>query len=95
MLIKIWKNKGAILEGINNRIFKKEHVEEIAKERMDKCDTCEFKGDQCLIPGTGPCCNLCGCSLSLKIRSLSSFCDNGVWDAVLTQKEEDLLNETL
>mgnify|MGYP006907024239 CR=1 FL=1 len=32
-IIKLWKNKGKIAEGIKNRIFKQEHIEEIYAER--------------------------------------------------------------
>ena len=45
------------------------------------------------MPGTGPCCNLCGCSLKLKTRSLSTFCPDKRWMAVLSEKQEDELEE--
>lgn len=98
-LIKIWKNKGQIYEGIKNRIFKQEHIEEIAKDRMDICKSCphlDTQGDKCEVPGTKPCCGLCGCSLGLKTRSLSSNCadeENRRWDAVLSDDESDRLDE--
>lgn len=97
-LLKIWKNKGKILEGIKNNIFKSEHVEEIAKERMNICRSCpniDLSGNSCLVPGTQPCCSMCGCSLSLKTRSLSSSCDNKFWTEVLSEEEEDALNKQL
>lgn len=97
-LIRIWKNKGKILEGIKNSIFKQEHIEEIAKLRNYICEVCphlDTKGDKCAIPGTQNCCSLCGCSLKLKLRSLSSACDDGRWNAELTPQEEDQLNEQL
>ena len=97
-IIQIWKNKGKILEGITNRVFKKEHVEQIAAQRMAICNTCthiDREGGRCAIPGTQPCCGLCGCSLGLKIRSLSSYCDDERWGAVLTQDEEDKLKAQL
>ena len=100
-LIRIWKNKGKIYEGIKNSLFKKEHIEEIAKERMSICKACPFidlQGGNCEVPGTAPCCSLCGCKLSLKVRSLSSQCaddKNKRWKAVLTEAEEDKLNENL
>ena len=89
----IWKNRKAILEGITNSIIKDKFVEEVAKERMEICNSCEFKGDKCLVPGTGPCCNNCGCSLSLKSRALSDNCPKDKWKAVLTEEEENKLNE--
>jgi hypothetical protein len=101
-IIKIWKNKGAILEGITNSIFKKEDVEEIAQHRMQICNECDLldvQGEGCMVPGTQPCCNEnkggCGCSLSLKTRALSSDCPLGKWEAILTEEEEDKLNEKL
>jgi len=93
----IWKNRSQILEGIKNNVFKKESVEAIAAERQKACDSCDFidrEGSRCLVPGTQPCCGSCGCSLKLKLRSLSSECPEGHWEAVLTD-EEDLMHEEL
>jgi hypothetical protein len=101
-IIKIWKNKGQILEGITNSIFKKEDVEEIAQHRMQICNECELldvQGEGCMVLGTEPCCNEkkggCGCSLSLKTRALSSECPLGKWTAELTEEEEEKLNQKL
>jgi len=78
-IIKLWKSKGQIIEGITNSIFKKEDVEEIAQQRMQICMNCglyDVQGVGCFVKGTHPCCNEklggCGCSLSLKTRALSS-----------------------
>ncbi len=97
-LIKIWKNKGKIAEGIMNNIFKKEDVEAIAEERMEICKGCDkldTKGDKCEVPYTQPCCGECGCSLGIKLRSLNAACDLGKWDAVLTDEEADQLEDHL
>lgn len=97
-LIKIWKNKDKILEGIKNSVFTSEHVEEIAKERDSICQSCPFidrSGSSCIVPGTQPCCGKCGCSLHFKQRSLSSSCDDRRWDAVLSQDEDDNLTNSL
>ena len=101
-ILKIWKNKGAILEGIANSIYKKEDIEEIAQQRMEICVKCslfDLQGVGCMVPGTQPCCNEklggCGCSLSLKTRALSSDCPKGYWIAELTEEEENKLNEKL
>ena len=88
---KIWENKSQILEGITNRIIKDKFVEEVSAERMSICDKCPSKGNECAIPGTGPCCNECGCSLNFKTRSLSSECPLDKWSALLTDEEEDKL----
>jgi hypothetical protein len=101
-IIKIWKSKGQILEGITNSIFKKEDVEEIAQIRLNICQGCklyDFSGEGCMVIGTQPCCDErkggCGCSLSLKTRSLSSECPLGKWKAELTEEEEEQLNQKL
>ena len=101
-IFKIWKHKGQILEGITNSIFKKEDVEAVAEYRIFVCKNCKLydeSGDGCMVPGTSPCCNEklggCGCSLSLKTRSLSSDCPLKKWKAELSQEEEDLLNQKL
>lgn len=97
-LIQIWKNKGKIAEGVANSVFKKAHVEEIAEARMKICMGCSFidhEGSKCAVPGTQPCCGACGCSLHLKQRSLSSGCDEGFWDAVLTDQEESMVKSNI
>lgn len=103
-IIKIWKNKGNILEGVKNSIFKREDVEQIALYRLAICENCPSKlydaeGTGCMIPGTAPCCDLskggCGCSLGFKTRSLSAECELGHWSAELSVEEEDALNEKL
>jgi hypothetical protein len=101
-LIRIWKTKNQIIEGITNSVFKKEDVELIADERMKICFFCDLyteNSEGCMVPGTHPCCNQnmggCGCSLRFKIRSLSSSCPLGHWPAELTQEEEDKLNQKL
>ena len=91
-LKKIWENRKAILEGITNAVIRDEIVEEVARHRMSLCNSCESKGKECAVPGTHPCCNECGCSLSFKTRSLSSDCPLGKWDAFATEEEEDRLD---
>lgn len=97
LLKRIWHNKEKILEGVRNSVFKQEHIEKIAEERMSVCLNCpliDMKGDKCAIPGTAPCCSACGCKLSLKTRSLSSECahpEKPKWNAVLSQDDEDKL----
>ena len=70
-------------------------------ERRAICQACihrDDSGKECDVPGTAPCCNKCGCSLALKLRSLSSGCgdeNDPRWDAIITEDEENKLNETL
>lgn len=101
-IIRIWKAKGQILEGVTNSIFKREDVEQIAQQRMHICTECELlnvQGTGCLVAGTEPCCDInkggCGCSLKFKTRSLSTDCPLNKWKAELSQHEEDILNEKL
>jgi hypothetical protein len=42
--------------------------------------------------GTAPCCNECGCSLGFKTRSLASDCPLGKWEALMSEEEEDALD---
>lgn len=97
-LLEIWKNRGQIVEGILNSVFKKEDVEAIAESRIAICNNCphiDQDGKECLAPGTQPCCSLCGCSLGFKTRSMSSECPAGKWKALMSEQEEDMLNEKL
>lgn len=97
-LIKIWKERDKILEGIKNNVFRNADVEDIAAERMEICSTCphlDTVGTKCLIPGTSPCCSLCGCSLGLKTRALSAHCDIHKWEAVLSEEEQAALDRHL
>lgn len=94
-LMTIYEHRKQILEGITNAIFKKQYIEDIAKERMEICNKCNHidkVGKSCLLPGTQPCCAICGCKLYLKTRSLSSECEdpeNPRWEAILDEDEED------
>lgn len=105
-IIRIWKSKNQIIEGITNSIFKKEDVEAIAEERLNICRSCPSKlfndkddSVSCIVPGTGPCCDLskggCGCSLGFKTRSMSAYCELEHWGPELSQEEEDNLNQKL
>ena len=93
--VTAWKNRKKILEDIKNSIFRNSYSENVAKARKAICEACphiDREGTTCMVPGNQPCCKLCGCSLFLKHRSLSSACDDKRWEAVMTQEEEDKLN---
>lgn len=97
-LIRIWKEKGQIFEGIANSIFRTEHIDEISEERLKICRTCDgfdTIGTGCAVRGTQPCCNKCGCSLKLKTRALSSRCPIGKWGEEITAEEEFHLRTNL
>jgi hypothetical protein len=82
------------MEGIKNSIIRDKVVEEVAAKRKKICDPCvrkDIEGKSCLVPGTQPCCSLCGCSLQFKIRSLSSECPDKRWEALISEEDEDKL----
>lgn len=83
---------------MRNNVFKSDHVEAIYNDRLSICNSCENKdneGLKCAIPETHPCCSLCGCSLSIKLRSLSTECPANKWSAVVTQQEEDFIKHQI
>ena len=82
---QLLKNRHKILEGIKNKVFKKEH----------ECEYLDTEGNNCAMPGTHPCCADCGCSLSIKLRSLASECPKKKWPAYLTEDEEIKLMQQL
>jgi len=88
----IWKNRNQIIEGITNSIIRDEFVEDVASLRIEECNKCESKGNECAVPGTAPCCNECGCSLAFKTRSLASECPLGKWEALVSEEEEEQLD---
>ena len=92
-LKEIWNNRNQILEGITNAIIRDEYVEAVSRVRMNVCEVCPSKGTKCAVPGTAPCCDECGCSLTFKTRSLSTECPLNKWSAVMTEEEENKLDE--
>jgi hypothetical protein len=94
---KIWKARKQILEGAFNLVVKDEFVENVAEFRMNICKGCKYYDGNCAVPGTGPCCGACGCSLKVKVRSLSTVCgkleknENPLWLPVISSKEEQEL----
>jgi len=95
-LKKIWENRKQIYEGIKNAVIRDEFVEDVALKRMSLCKECieiDLEGTKCEMPGTQPCCGNCGCSLAFKTRALSSACPIGEWPALMTESEEDILDQ--
>jgi len=91
-------NLDQIAEGIKNKIFKRDDVEAVAKVRWLECKVCpllDTKGDHCAVNGTQPCCSDCGCSISLKIRAMSSDCPKGRWKAIMPEEMEDELKKQI
>ena len=84
-------NLSQIAEGIKNKIFKKDDIEAVANLRWMECKVCPLldrEGKHCAVPGSKPCCADCGCSIALKIRSMSSDCPKGRWDSIMTPEME-------
>lgn len=96
--LNAFKNSKQILEGVKNKLFKKEHIEAEAAKRWAICKACpslDTIGNDCLVGGTQPCCKECGCSLGFKTRSLSSECPLNKWQAVMDDDIEMILKESL
>jgi hypothetical protein len=106
-MIRIWKNKGQILEGIVNKVFKNEHIEEIAAERFALCESnaCgmydpDGSSERAVAKGK-PSCAGCGCALEYKTRCLSCHChlkdigQHPLWVNVLSPAEETLMMERM
>ena len=70
----------------------------MAKLRWLECKLCPLldkTGKGCAVSGTQPCCSDCGCSLSLKLRALSSSCPKGRWGAVMPGAIENILKNQI
>jgi hypothetical protein len=94
-LSKLWQNRKLIMEGITNTVLRDAFVEKVAEERGKVCNSCPRKdneGSSCMVSGTQPCCNLCGCSLTFKLRSLSAECPDFKWLSHISEEDEDKLN---
>lgn len=79
-LIKVWKNKKVILQGILNYLFPKPTVEEIYNYRIEICrDNYCGKYDkygtspEAVLPGHETCA-ACGCNLDFKLRVMEEAC---------------------
>ena len=99
-----------LLTGVANSIFVKEQVESIAKERIEKCNTCPYyspnarkNGYRSVRPDKH--CIVCGCNMYLKTRYLSAHCPIGdpefpnfpgepLWLAVTDTETSDKLLNT-
>lgn len=100
-LKRIWKNRGAILEGVANSVLIKEEIEKVAKARMDICRSCPYYdpegiSEKVILRGLESCA-ACGCALALKTHCMSCNCGmeelglTPLWEKELEQHEEDSL----
>lgn len=92
---KIFKKRKEIFEGVLNTINKNEFVETVAAYRLEICEGCEHYAGECSVPGTGPCCGACGCSISFKTRSMRTVCGmvelgkEPLWLPVLSEEQQE------
>jgi len=104
-IIKIWKNRKLILQGIRYRYFPSAYVESIAAKRNEICkkNTCGYYDPHgvnktCYVKGSS-CCSHCGCKLAYKQRSLSAECSlaelgiTPLWGKEMTEGEEGIFRK--
>lgn len=78
-----------ILDGFANYTFPNEKAEALAKKRAAICSKCPFVRYSGIVNTVsvgenikevkGMYCDVCGCGLSAKIRSLADFCPRSYW----------------
>ena len=93
-IVNAFGNIDQILEGVKNKIFKRQDVEDIADARWTYCSMCpslDTVGHSCAVKNTQPCCTDCGCSLGLKLRALSSSCPQKNGELLQMQNQKKLL----
>ena len=85
-----------IVEGWRNYLIPpkemKEHIEQVAQERMEICKACPFMSTNAKETGyttfrTDEHCTKCGCPLAAKTRSFSSACPMNFWEAILSDED--------
>ena len=90
-------NVGQIYEGWKNKLLhaadKVAQIEIVSIERTAICDACpnHSKNHKTVRPDEH--CVSCGCTLSAKTKCLSCSCPNNKWTAVLTDEEQDVIEE--
>lgn len=88
-----WKNKL-----VPSKLLKKQ-IEEVSQERMDICNRCLFNSEnRKLNPNYSTVrpdvhCTSCGCTLSAKTACLSCRCPKKFWMEVLSEEQENDINE--
>lgn len=94
-----------VWEGWRNKLLPpaelKELIEKTAKERLEICEKCTYHsevrsrklGYKIRRPDVH--CTHCGCTLSAKTRCLSCSCPIKLWEAVLSEEEDDKLIKEL
>jgi len=86
-----------IYEGWRNHLIPpnelKAKILETADERMAICNACEYNSKVAKRRGPARCMD-CGCPLIAKTKCLSCYCElpSPRWDAVLTEEQDEILN---
>jgi hypothetical protein len=93
-----------IYEGWKNKLIPskllKEQIKTVSDERMEICDRCPFHSENrklrdkkfsTIRPDVH--CTSCGCTLSAKTACLSCSCPKNFWMPVLSEEQENNINE--
>jgi hypothetical protein len=77
-----------IVDGFTNHVFPNPHIEDLAKTRASICSRCPYAKNSTTMKKVivdnktkeiqGMYCDICGCSLSAKVRS-NDYCPKGRW----------------
>lgn len=94
-----------IYEGWRNNLLPpkklKQQINQVSKERMGICEKCTYHSEVrkkklgYKTIRTDVHCTHCGCTLSAKTKCLSCSCPLKLWKEVMTEEEEDKLNELI
>lgn len=71
-----------IAEGWANLILKPKAVENIAKARLNICNTCQWNSKFHESKRPDVHCTKCGCTIAAKVRSMESECPIAKWPKV-------------
>ena len=90
-------NVGQIYEGWKNKLLPDadmvEQIELVSTERMAICDACPNHSSNHKTTRPDAHCVSCGCTLSAKTKCLSCTCPINKWLAVLTDEQQDIIED--
>lgn len=85
-----------LMEGVKNSVFINQEVEKVAAERIAICRACPLNSKNVKNIGRlDEYCTDCGCNLHFKTRCLSCSCPKDKWVAILSDKEDEELQQKL
>lgn len=106
-LKEAFKNRNKIFEGLRNKMWKQEHIETIAQERLTICQSnkCGYydplgQSERAVFKGVESC-GACGCRLDLKTRALSANCGLEavdkvpMWFALTNEQDDELIRNQI